>query len=479
MSVDPKRLLGKLLGKPDPLNAQSPPAGSGGRRLNNVPLYLVGAVVVGFILVCVYTMAQRDRMARDAVKPNKPQHNTGADQAAKNVTSPWMGTSFINAANQPKLEEIAPPPPEPIVAASAPTISPPSLPPPPPARQEPPPLPDELSRFREKARDERFAALASAVRSPSALQKVSGGTGLSGGSGVTAGSRGNGPGNASHSYAGPGNADPFSIYQQQYQRIRQMVEESGVDTSGADMAPVAGVSGTGEMAAPMASGSAPSGNEYSKYAHGGSWTLNSRMELPVSPFTLQAGFVLPAMMISGINSDLPGQVMAQVSQNVYDSPTGKYLLIPQGTRLVGTYNSGIAYGQSRVLMAWQRLIFPDGRTLDIGAMPGADHAGYAGFHDKVNNHYIRLFSSAILLSGVIAAVDLSQDESRSDNSNSSQRASDALSEALGQTLGQVLAELFRKNLSIAPTLEIRPGYKFNVMVVRDMVFNEPYVTRRF
>ncbi|MBQ7249043.1 MAG: hypothetical protein IJS21_03350, partial [Deltaproteobacteria bacterium] len=125
MSVDPKRLLGKLLGKSDPLNAQSPPAGSGGRRLNNVPLYLVGAVVVGFILVCVYTMAQRDRMARDADKPNKPQHNTGADQAAKNVTSPWLGTSFINAANQPKLEEITPPPPEPIVAASAPANSPP------------------------------------------------------------------------------------------------------------------------------------------------------------------------------------------------------------------------------------------------------------------------------------------------------------------------------------------------------------------
>ena len=112
-------------------------------------------------------------------------------------------------------------------------------------------------------------------------------------------------------------------------------------------------------------------------------------------------------------------------------------------------------------------------------MPGSDHAGYAGFHDKVNNHYLRLFSSAILLSGVIAAVDLSQDESGSDNSNSSQRASDALSEALGQTLGQVLAELFRKNLSIAPTLEIRPGYKFNVMVVKDMVFNGPYIPKRF
>lgn len=170
--------------------------------------------------------------------------------------------------------------------------------------------------------------------------------------------------------------------------------------------------------------------------------------------------------------------MAQVSRNVYDTPTGRYLLIPQGSRLIGSYNSGIQYGQSRILMAWQRIVFPDGRTLDLGAMPGADQAGYAGFHDQVNNHYFRLFTSAILLSGVIAGVELSQNKDTVGGQNSdSQRTSDALSEALGQSLGQTLVELFRKNLSISPTLEIRPGYRFNVMVTKDMTFDEPYTPK--
>lgn len=98
-------------------------------------------------------------------------------------------------------------------------------------------------------------------------------------------------------------------------------------------------------------------------------------------------------MISGISSDLPGQVIAQVSQNVYDSATSTKLLIPQGTQLAGSYSSNISYGQSRILMAWQRLQFPNGKVLDIGSMPGADQAGYAVFSDKVNNHYLRIFGS--------------------------------------------------------------------------------------
>ena len=186
---------------------------------------------------------------------------------------------------------------------------------------------------------------------------------------------------------------------------------------------------------------------------------------------------MPAIMLSSITSDLPGQVMAQISQNIYDSATGRYLLIPQGTRLVGTYASDIAYGQNRVMMAWQRLIFPDGKTLDIGAMPGADQAGKAGFKDKVDNHYFRIFGSAILLSGVIAGVTLSQDDNGSSRDSDRQRASDALSEALGQTLGNAMAQMLQKNLNIAPTLEIRPGYRFNVMVTKDLVL--PGVYRAF
>jgi type IV secretory pathway VirB10-like protein len=182
--------------------------------------------------------------------------------------------------------------------------------------------------------------------------------------------------------------------------------------------------------------------------------------------------VVPATLISGINSELPGQIMAQVSQDVYDTPLGKYKLIPQGSRLVGSYANEVAYGQSRILVAWQRIIFPDGKAMDIGSMPGADSAGYAGFKDQVNNHYFRLFSSAFLMSGVTAGIALSQPETG--NPNARPTASSAMSEALGQQLGQVTAQLIAKNINIAPTLEIRPGYRFNVIVIKDMTFSKPY-----
>ena len=116
--------------------------------------------------------------------------------------------------------------------------------------------------------------------------------------------------------------------------------------------------------------------------------------MPSTPYMLRACFVIPATLISGINSDLPGQIVAQVSQNVYDTPVGRYLLVPQGSRLIGSYDSKVAYGQGRVLVAWQRIVFPDGKALDMGAMPGSDGAGYAGLADKTNNHYLRIFGSA-------------------------------------------------------------------------------------
>lgn len=205
------------------------------------------------------------------------------------------------------------------------------------------------------------------------------------------------------------------------------------------------------------------------------WRLDAKPEAPRSPYELRAGFIIPATLISGINSDLPGQIMAQVSQNVYDTPTGKYKLIPQGSRLVGRYSNDVAYGQARLLVAWQRIVFPDGKAMDIEAMPGADSAGYAGFNDKVNNHYFRLFASAFLMSGVTAGVTLSQQpQQNTGGPYPAPNANSAMSQALGQQLGQVTAQLIAKNMNIAPTLEIRPGYRFNVIVIKDMTFSKPY-----
>lgn len=206
---------------------------------------------------------------------------------------------------------------------------------------------------------------------------------------------------------------------------------------------------------------------------GDRWRLDSPLQAPRSPYELRAGFVIPATLISGINSDLPGQIVAQVSQDVYDTATGKYKLVPQGSRLVGAYSSSVAYGQSRVLVAWQRIVFPDGKALDLGSMPGADGAGYAGFKDDVNNHYVRIFGSALLLSGVVASAAYSQNRNPS-NTPTAPTAGSALSEALGQQLGQATAQMISKNLNIAPTLEIRPGFRFNVIVVKDLTFSKPY-----
>ncbi len=202
------------------------------------------------------------------------------------------------------------------------------------------------------------------------------------------------------------------------------------------------------------------------------WKLNSDVQKPASPYVLQAGFVIPAILISGINSSLPGQIMAQVSQHIYDSPVGKWRLIPQGSRLVGTYSSDVEYGQARVLVAWQRIIFPDGKTMDIGAMPGADGLGYAGFHDQVNNHYLRIFGSALIMSAIVAGSTYSQRDAGSTFGR--QNAGSIMSQALGQQLGLVTSNLIRKNLNISPTLEIRPGYRFNIIVTKDMKFSKPY-----
>jgi type IV secretion system protein VirB10 len=206
---------------------------------------------------------------------------------------------------------------------------------------------------------------------------------------------------------------------------------------------------------------------------GDRWELNSHPEPPRTPFELRAGFVIPATLISGINSDLPGQITAQVSQTVYDTATGKFPLVPQGSRLTGSYSSEVNYGQSRVLVAWSRIIFPDGKAMDIGSMSGADMAGLAGFHDKVNNHYVRLFGSALLMSAVTAGVTYSQ-RNNEDSDDGAPSASSALSEALGQQIGAVSAKLIEKNMNIAPTLEIRPGYRLNVIVTKDLTFFKPY-----
>lgn len=201
--------------------------------------------------------------------------------------------------------------------------------------------------------------------------------------------------------------------------------------------------------------------------------LKTTRVAPLSPYEIKAGSVIPAIMIGGVNSDLPGQLIAQVTENVYDSARGCYLLIPQGAKLVGTYDNNITFGQNRTLVGWHRIIYPDASSLNLGLMPGVDESGYAGFHDKVDNHLLRLFGQAFLLSIFSAGVQLGTPQANvGQNYNSSQ----IVASAIAQQMGELGMEIVRRNMDIAPTLIDRPGYLFNVMVTKDMILQPWIVT---
>lgn len=211
----------------------------------------------------------------------------------------------------------------------------------------------------------------------------------------------------------------------------------------------------------------------------GQWRLeNSRSA--GQKFEIKAGSVLPGIMISGVNSDLPGVMIAQLSQNVYDTASGHYVLIPQGSRLFGKYDSRVIMGQERVLIAWNRLVLPDGSSIDLGSMPGADQAGYAGFTDEVNNHYMRIFGSSLVMSLITGGMAYSMDSMRPNNSSSNNNPSvqDEMASATASQMGQASMQLLQKHINVQPTLEIRPGYRFNLVVVKDIVLEAPYTPWR-
>lgn len=189
---------------------------------------------------------------------------------------------------------------------------------------------------------------------------------------------------------------------------------------------------------------------------------------PVSEMEIKAGTVIPGVMISGINSDLPGQIIGQVRENVYDSATGQHLLIPAGTKLIGIYDSSVTQGQKRVLIAWQRIIFQNGSSISLDIMPGADTSGFSGFNDKVNNHYLKIFGSALLVSVFSTGIQLSQHETNA-GTEGALSSSQVLSQEVGRQMGQLGSELMRRNMNVQPTLTIRPGYRFVIMVQKDIV----------
>ena len=444
---------------------------SGVRRVNNLPMYLIGGVMTVFLGIMVLVAADR---AAQQNKPNGGPKEKGGNTrlfaseiagtekdgiippaAAKplqvpELSAPATTDGAVLIARPDNLD--APPKPPTLAGGGAPQSG---------SRD------DELSRIRMA----KMQQLEEAVKARTTVQMVA------------PRSAGSAPGAAGYAGAPGSREETLARLAAIRQQSEAAVHDDPTAAYKARLATLqgAGIGGAGAASPQLLPTAAVGGrNNVAQFGKdssgepGDRWKLDSRLEAPRSPFELRAGFVIPGTLISGINSELPGQIMAQVAQNVYDTPTGKHLLIPQGSRLVGRYSSDVAYGQARVLVAWQRIVFPDGKAIDIGAMPGADGVGYAGLTDQVNNHYLRLFGSALLMSAVTAGITYSQGQNQGNSVYGAPTAGSAMSEALGQQLGQVTAQLIAKNMNIAPTLEIRPGYRFNVIVARDMTFSKPY-----
>ena len=198
-------------------------------------------------------------------------------------------------------------------------------------------------------------------------------------------------------------------------------------------------------------------------------TAPDRLSRPASPFVVQAGTIIPAALITGIRSDLPGQITAQVTEAVFDSPTGRAKVIPQGARLIGIYDSQVAFGQSRVLLVWTRLIMPNGRSIVLERQQGADAGGYSGLEDEVDNHWPELFKAALLSTILGVGAELGSGADTGSNTDIIQALRLGAANSLNQTGQQVV----RRNLNIQPTLTIRPGFPVRVIVNRDLIL-EPY-----
>jgi type IV secretion system protein VirB10 len=383
-------------------------------RLNRRLLYVVGGVLVAVVvtgLIALRAQGSRDRGASASRVDTRPAAERWFDKVPDREPGPRVAS----------LDPLPPTAPSP-----APSPRPASAPPAPKT-----PTPEELEAQRRE-RAERAA-----MSAPIGIATFERGAADRAGARRAVGEAGD--------PAGPGKSGPAP---------REAVSATPGDRS--------------------ASGAATTGDGRRLKAGLSSDYLQASVRAPVSPYEVKAGTIIPAVLLSAVNSDLPGQILGQVREAVYDTDTGEHLLIPQGTRLVGLYDHHVIYGQERVLITWKRLILPNGSSLSLrDGMPGTDAIGAAGFQDEVNNHYLRIFGHALLLSIISAGVQLSQIPSFGQDFQGP-TAGNVLGAAVGQQLGSTAAELIRRGMTIAPTLEIRPGYPFNVMVTQDVVFPGPY-----
>ena len=399
----------------DKLSPDTSPTDIKVKRLNRLPMFIVFVLALAVLTAFGYLITQSgQRQQRVAEKVPTPY---SMDQS---VPMSLLAGKPDHGVIEPEPE----PQPEPDLLAPTPR---------PRAKAELTLEEKELARIRQ----EKLRRLESALSSPTSIDKV----------GLTGGSKG----------------------------LVASVHASTRDSTGQKIDPISKMLGAREAAIGDIAGNDSDPNKQKRKENffmqdqPATEYLQHTRNKQRSPLEIKTGTVIPATMLGGLNSDLPGMILAQVSQNVYDTATGEYLLIPQGGRLVGTYDNYIAYGQSRALVIWNRLIYPDGSTLELEGMPGTDQAGFAGLEDQVDHHYVRIFGSAILMSIITGAYDYSQGN-RTGIGNNNESAGDVMSSAVAREMAQTSQMLLRKNLNIQPTIKIRPGYKLNVMVKRDIIF---------
>lgn len=407
----------------------APKKGKGVRRLNRVPLFVVGGLITLAVIGMTYTFYERQNLGgRVAVGPQPPVSTTNVPPVKPSDYSPPPMPTDTPTVTQNS-----------VTFSDVPTEQNTQK------QATPAPMSESMQnrlQVIQRIEERKLAQWEAALGSDGTVQSF--GTMKTG---------------ADDASQGASN-DPYAML-----RDAAMAAANGTPSGvGGDFGSMGGGGGGGGMAAENRQ------NEKQAFLSGSPAAetyLNQRRTAAVnSSQEVKAGTVIPGVMISGLNSDLPGQIMAQVRENVYDSATGQSLLIPAGARLVGIYDSNVTLGQERALVGWQRIIYPDGSSISLDRMPGADVGGYAGFNDKVNNHYWRIFGNGLLLSVFSAGIQLSQPQaSNGENYNNSQ----IIAGALGQQMGQLGMQMAQRNMNIQPTLEIRPGYQFNVMVTKDII----------
>jgi type IV secretory pathway VirB10-like protein len=205
----------------------------------------------------------------------------------------------------------------------------------------------------------------------------------------------------------------------------------------------------------------------------GTGTIDTQISQQSSPYTLVAGTYIPITMQSGLNSEQRGQIVGMVSRDVYDSATGKYLLIPQGSKVVGTYDNSVAYGQKRLIVGWNRLIYPDanGTSVLLHGQPGTNLSGYSGFDGTVDNHYLEIYGSSFLIGGIMGAQAAA---TGNQGALTQPTTTQTMAAQLGNQMGQTGLSVVQKGLNIPPTIIINPGYRGYIGITSDLVL-KPYI----